>query len=449
MGPRGFVSAVRFLLPSALGLAFFALPVSVQGRVTVPFDLAVQWLLRKMPTEVAVYCLALTVVGAVATVVVRWRPTIPKLLEGFRTSTPLILLRLAGVALAILYFFRIGPQVLFQDGVADLIWNKLALSVAVIVPLGATLLVLLVRYGLLEFIGTLMRPVMRPLFRLPGRSALDSLTSWVGSYSVGLYLTRKLMEEGYYNRREAYTIVTCFSTVSIGFVALVAQTLAILHLFPLIFLTYFLAVYLMTAILARTWPITGKSEEYLAPPRPEPTARADGGGLLRTAWEAAIRQANQAPRLRGMLREGFTDGLVLASTILGSILAVGTAALLLAKETPIFTILGQPLVPVLDALGLPDSEILAPATLVGVAEMYIPALLTREAALPARFFIAVLSISQLIFFSAVAPMMIDMFRAVPVRARELLALFLMRTAVLIPVLAAITALLGWAGLLTE
>ena len=178
MGPRGFVSAVRFLLPSALGLAFFALPVSVQGRVTVPFDLAVRWLLRKMPTEVAVYCLALTVVGAVATVVVRWRPTIPKLLEGFRTSTPLILLRLAGVTLAILYFFRIGPQVLFQDGVADLIWNKLALSVAVIVPLGATLLVLLVRYGLLEFIGTLMRPVMRPLFRLPGRSALDSLTSW-------------------------------------------------------------------------------------------------------------------------------------------------------------------------------------------------------------------------------------------------------------------------------
>ena len=443
------MSAVRFLLPSALGLAFFALPVPVQGRVTVPFDLAVRWLIREVPNAVAAYCLALIVVGAAASVAVRWRPTIPKLLEGFRTSTPLVLLRLVGLALAVVYCFCIGPQILLQDGVANLMWNILALSVAVIIPLGATLLVLLVRYGLLEFIGTLMRPVMRPLFRLPGRSALDSLTSWVGSYSVGLYLTRKLTEEGYYSRREAYTIVTCFSTVSIGFVAVVAQTLEILHLFPLIFLTYFLAVYLLTAILARTWPIAGKSEEYLAPPRPEPTARGDGGGLLRTAWEAAIRQANQAPGLRGMLREGFTDGLVLASTILGSILAVGTAALLLARETPIFTILGQPLVPLLDVLGLPDSEILAPAVLVGVTEMYIPALLTQEAAMPARFFIAVLSISQLIFFSAVAPMMIDMFRAVPVRARELLALFLMRTAVLIPVLAAVTALLGWAGLLTE
>lgn len=449
MEPRGFVNVVRFLLPSALGLAFFAFPVSIQGRVTVPFDLAVRWLLRQMPTEVAVYCLILTVFGAVATVFVRCRPTIPKLLEGFRTSTPLILLRIAGVALAILYFLRIGPEVLFQKGVADLIWDKLALSVAVIVPLGATLLVLLVRYGLLEFIGTVMRPVMRPLFRLPGRSALDSLTSWVGSYSVGLYLTRKLMEDGYYNRRETYTIVTCFSTVSIGFVALVAQTLSILHLFPLIFFTYFFAVYLLTFILARTWPIARQPEEYLAPPRPEPTVREGGRGLLRTAWEAAILKANQAPRLRGMLREGFTDGLVLASTILGSIIAVGTAAIVLAKETQIFHVLGQPLVPVLNALGLPDSEILAPATLVGVAEMYIPALLTQEAALPARFFIAVLSISQLIFFSAVAPMMIDMFRAVPIRARELVALFLMRTAVLIPLLAALTALLDWGGFLTE
>jgi len=99
----------------------------------------------------------------------------------------------------------------------------------------------------------------------------------------------------------------------------------------------------------------------------------------------------------------------------------------------------------LSALGFSDAEIIAPATLVGVAEMYIPALLVQEATLPSRFFIATLSISQLIFFSAVAPMMIDMFREVPVRASELVALFLMRTAVLIPLLAVVTALLQWAG----
>jgi nucleoside recognition membrane protein YjiH len=85
--------------------------------------------------------------------------------------------------------------------------------------------------------------------------------------------------------------------------------------------------------------------------------------------------------------------------------------------------------------------IIAPATLIGITEMYIPALISRDAALPARLFIAVVSISQLIFFSAVGPMMVDMFRTVPVRARDLVALFLMRTAIVVPIVAAVTALL--------
>ena len=30
-------------------------------------------------------------------------------------------------------------------------------------------------YGLLEFLGPLFRPIMRPLFTLPGRSTVDNL----------------------------------------------------------------------------------------------------------------------------------------------------------------------------------------------------------------------------------------------------------------------------------
>ena len=286
-----------------------------------------------------------------------------------------------------------------------------------------------------------MHPIMRPLFRLPGRSALDSLTSWVGSYSVGLYLTRKLTEEGFYSRREAYTIATCFSTVSIGFVAVVAQTLGILHLFPLIFTVYFVAVYLLTIVLSRLWPIAKVPETYLTTPRPETTTPEKRGHLLRLAWVRALQQADEAGGLWRLLSAGFIDGLLLASTILGSILSVGTVALLLARETPVFTWLGAPLIPFLQILGLRDADIIAPATLVGITEMFIPALLAQEASLPARFFIAVLSISQLIFFSAVGPMMLDMFRTIPIRTRDLVVLFLMRTTLLLPILAAVTAVL--------
>jgi nucleoside recognition membrane protein YjiH len=263
----------------------------------------------------------------------------------------------------------------------------------------------------------------------------------VGSYSVGLYLTRKLTEEGFYSRREAYTIATCFSTVSIGFVAVVAQTLGILHLFPLIFTVYFVAVYLLTSILARLWPISRVPQSYLTTPRPETDSPKKRRDLLRLAWNRALQQAEEARSFWRLLSAAFLDGLLLASTILGSILSVGTVALLLARETPIFTWLGAPLVPFLQILGLPDADIIAPATLVGITEMFIPALLAQEASRPARFFIAVLSISQLIFFSAVGPMMLDMFRTIPIRTRDLVVLFLMRTALLLPILAAVTALL--------
>ena len=426
------MSVFRFVASLVLGVAFFLLPIPFGGRFTVPFDVVVQWIVGGAPALVGLYCLVLIALGAKASVV------------NYRDAPVLSVVRVVAVPLALLYFFRAGPELLLLPAVRNLMWSTLVFSVGVIVPIGAALLALFVEYGVLDFIGTLMRPIMRPLFRLPGRSALDSLTSWVGSYSVGLYLTRKLMEDGFYTRREAYTIATCFSTVSIGFVAVVAQTLGLLHLFPLMFLIYFVTVYWMPALFARVWPLSKTPDDYVADGKPEPKT---SGNLLAAAWSNALARAESGPPFAVTLRGGFVDGVALASTILGSILVVGTMALLVAQETPLFDWLGRPLVPVLSLLGVPDAEVVAPATLVGIAEMYIPALLVRDASIQARFFIAVLSISQLIFFSAVAPMMIDMFRKIPIRARELVAIFLLRTAVLIPVLAGVTRLLDRAGLL--
>ena len=52
-----------------------------------------------------------------------------------------------------------------------------------------------------------------------------------------------------------------------------------------------------------------------------------------------------------------------------------------------------------------------------------------------------------LFFSSVAPMMLDMFREIPVRLWELVVLFLLRTALLVPHLASATALFQWMGFL--
>ena len=46
--------------------------------------------------------------------------------------------------------------------------------------------------NLLEnLVGTLLSKVMRPVFNLPGRSAIDCIASWLGDGTIGVLLTRK------------------------------------------------------------------------------------------------------------------------------------------------------------------------------------------------------------------------------------------------------------------
>ncbi len=98
--------------------------------------------------------------------------------------------------MAIMMFFDIGPAVLHRPDIGGLMWGTLTFSVAVIIPIGAIFLSLFVLLGGLEFVGTLARPLMQPLFKVPGRAALDALASWIGSYSVGMYVTNLVYREG-------------------------------------------------------------------------------------------------------------------------------------------------------------------------------------------------------------------------------------------------------------
>ena len=75
---------------------------------------------------------------------------------------------------------------------------------------------------MLEFLGPVFRPVMRPLFTLPGRSTVDNLASFIGDGTVGVLITSKQYEKGIYSKREATVISTTFSVVSITFAIVIA-----------------------------------------------------------------------------------------------------------------------------------------------------------------------------------------------------------------------------------
>ncbi|WP_323191073.1 YjiH family protein [Halostella sp. PRR32] len=447
----------KFVVAFLVGFVFFLVPVPWEGSVTVPFDIVVSAVTDTYPTYSGAFALILIVTGGLLTTVselvdrglVSVDETVADRLQlpYWETSTAFWLLRVAGAVLAPIMFFELGPGWLHAPGVGGLVWGTLILSVAVIIPIGAIFINLFVELGGLEFVGTMARPVMRPLFHIPGRAALDSVASWVGSYSVGLYVTRNVFDRGEYSMRDVYIICTCFATVSIGFVGVVATTVDLLHLFPIIFLAYLICIAVCGVILVRIPPLSRVPEAYVAEPNPETPFAGSPVDYGRFALSEAVRKADEAGSIVDAGVRGFVDGLKLAVLILGTILTVGLAAVLVAEYTPTFDYLARPLVPVVAALGLPNPDLVAPAMIIGITEMFIPALLVVEAEPMARFFIAVLSITQLIFFSAVGPMMMDMFSDIPIRFRDLILLFVMRTVILVPLIAVMTHIVAALGML--
>lgn len=447
----------KFTVAFLIGFVFFLVPVPWDGSWTVPFDIAVSTITDSVPTAAGVFALLLIVGGGVLTTLAELRDrglvsfsssTADRLaLDYWETAISFWILRLIGALLAPVMFLELGPGWLHTPATGGLVWGTLILSVAVIIPIGAVFINLFVELGGLEFVGTMARPIMRPLFGIPGRAALDSVASWVGSYSVGLYVTRNVFDRGEYSKRDVYIISTCFATVSIGFVGVVAATVDLLHLFPIIFLAYLICIAICGVVLVRIPPLSRVPETYIESPNPETPFTGGPSDYVRFALSEAVRKAEEGGSIVGAGVRGFVDGLKLAMLILGTILTVGLAAVLIAENTPTFDILAQPIVPIISALGIPNAETVAPATIIGITEMFIPALLVVETAAPARFFVAVLSISQLIFFSAVGPMMMDMFSDIPIRFRDLVLLFALRTVILVPIIAAMTHALVALGML--
>ncbi len=121
-----------------------------------------------------------------------------------------------------------------------------------------------------------------------------------------------------------------------------------------------------------------------------------------------------APSLATNIWRNLRDGLLMAMAILPSILSIGLAGLLLAKHTPVFDWLGYLFYPVTWALQLPEPLLAAKSTAVGVAEMFLPALLAVDAPTSVKFVVAVVSVSQVVFFSALVPCVVATDIPVPV-----------------------------------
>lgn len=403
----------RLIAYSAIGLVMFFLPVEIGGKSTILFDHAATWLVTKQRPFAIAFVLTLMAWGAAAPFVQHtWR----------RNTTTVIfsLLKVLGLLLGLMYLLKLGPASLFEKDMLPFLFDKLALTVGMIVPLGAVALAFLVGFGLLELIGVLMQPIMRPIWRTPGHSAIDAVASFVGSYSVGLLITNRVYLEGKYTAREAAIIATGFSTVSAAFMVIVAKTLNLMPVWNFYFWSTFVIAFAVTAITAWLPPISRMDNSG---------GVSDGLPAGRTrwqaAWDAGLTQSQSAPSLWSVLRDNLRDGIAMASAVVPTILAVGLIGLLLARYTPVFDLLGLLLLPFVWLGGLSEPMLTSKALASGLAEMFLPAIQLKGADAVVRYVAAVVSVSSVLFFSGSIPCVLA--TRIPLTLRQMVAVWFVRT----------------------
>lgn len=398
------------------GIVVFFLPITIEGAQTVVLDhivTGVQWLLGPV---VHVLIMAFLVAGALEPWLTgQWRQS--------RTDGILTVLKALGVVTGIMALTGWGPAFLQNEQMLPFLYDKLVIPVGLIVPIGSVFLVLLIGYGLMELLGVLMEPIMKSVWRTPGRSAVDAVTSFVGSYSLGLLITDRVYHDGYYSAREAGIIATGFSTVSVAFMLIVAKALDLMSAWNAYFWLALVITFAVTAITARLPPLSRLDNK-----RCHDDGHGIGGnGRLRTAWRAGLAAAAQAPPLHKGVYDNGRDGLLMAIRILPSILSVGLIGLLLAHYTPIFSILGWLFYPIAALWQVSQPLALTQSAASGLAEMFLPTLLLDDSAdFVSRFSVAIVSVSSILFFSASIPCILS--TRIPLSVPQLVVIWFERTA---------------------
>ena len=406
----------KFFVYSFIGAFMFFVPVTIGEKNSIMLDHIVTWIQSNAAGFLPYYALIIILAGAVY-------PFVSGTWKKSTVDMVFSLFKIVGLFVGIMIVFEFGPAWLFRPDMGPFLFGKLVISVGLLVPIGAVFLALLVSYGLLEFIGVLMQPIMRPVWRTPGRSAIDAVASFVGSYSLGLLITNRVYKEGKYTAREAAIIATGFSTVSATFMVIVAKTLGLMEIWNTFFWVTLLVTFAVTAITVRIWPLGSMKDDYYEGSTPQPEVKPEGGRLA-TAWREAKETVANAPSLGVNIWVNVRDGLLMAMAILPSILSIGLLGIMLATFTPIFDWVGYIFYPFTALLQLPEPMLVAKASAIGIAEMFLPALLVVESGLVVKFVVAVVSVSSIIFFSALVPCIVA--TEIPISIPKLIVIWVQR-----------------------
>ncbi|MBM7706212.1 nucleoside recognition membrane protein YjiH [Chryseomicrobium aureum] len=435
-----------FLIPSIVGIVLFMVPLPDGDTMRVPIASFANVLSGWLAPVIQWIALATVAIAAIGSLLFVARPKDDSFASGLFKVTPFwLVVRLIALVYAVMIIFQIGPEAVWNEYTGGLLLEPtegLVSFLFTIFLFAGLLLPLLLNFGLLEFFGAMLVKVMRPLFGLPGRSAVDAVTSWVGDGTIGVLLTSRQYEEGYYTKKEAAIIGTTFSVVSITFSIVVIEEIGLGAYFLPFYGTVILSGIILALVMPRIYPLRSKLETYVddTPLDLSREELPEHHSVVSYGLENALKKADANRSVSKFFKDGLKTVADMYIGVAPVVLAFGTTALMLAEFTSIFTILGKPFEPLLMIAGLPEASEAAATIVVGFADMFLPAILGSgiESEMT-RFFIATMSVTQLIYMSEVGGLLLG--SKIPVNFKDLLVIFLLRTLIAFPIIAVVAHLL--------
>ncbi|MEE4362281.1 MAG: nucleoside recognition domain-containing protein, partial [Pseudomonadales bacterium] len=302
---------LRFALPSALGALLFLTPVPFAGGQQIGVGVIANGLRagvgEAMPFLINGLFLASATLSCIATFFQPdWLVKQGVLHRVFITTAPWLTLRVLAGVLSTLVAWQLGPDWIIGADTGQVAYVELAGLIFCIMLVANFLLPLLTDFGFLDFVGTLLTRAFDRAFRLPGRAALDAVTSWVGDSSVGALLTIRQYEAGHYTAREAAAVVTNFSAVSLPFCVVIVQLAKLDDLFFTFYLTTIVCGVVCALVTPRLPPLSrigntrfagfdGEAPAMEAAPAPTAAPVDEPEGVFARAWSRALAAAVRGP----------------------------------------------------------------------------------------------------------------------------------------------------------
>ena len=430
---------IGFIVPSVVGILLFMIPIQIEGSWTIVVKVLADIIGNALGDFLPILCVAIVTVSAVLGVISLGKPsfiTSYPIMDNTFSATPVwAVIRVVGAVFIWLTFLGIGADdensplyMITSSSAGGFVLGDLLTVLVIIFLLAGLLLPLLLDFGLLEFIGALLTKVMRPLFKIPGRAAVDCITSWIGDGTLGVMLTANQYEGGYYSAREASIVSTTFSAVSITFSIVVLAQVGLMDYFGAYYLLICLIGIACAIILPRIPPLSLKKDTYLVEGRAMAESLPEGyTSSVKYGLALAVQRVEEHRGIVQFLENGVKNAAGMWFGVLPVVMCIGTLALVLANNTPIFDYLGMPFMPLLDLLQVPEATAVSKTMIVGFTDMFTPSVIAAETVADpmARFIVAVISVTQLIYLSEVGGLILG--SKIPVNLAELFILFLERT----------------------